>query len=87
MKCPFCREDAKLGKEKKFYLSLNTVDQVFKCWFCKESGGVFRLIALLEGAPEGKVIEQFRKHQKDKKLLRIFNNRSKRYVRNGKLPL
>ncbi|QZT33677.1 hypothetical protein HUR95_15855 [Caldalkalibacillus thermarum TA2.A1] len=59
-KCPFCQEDAKPGKEKKFYLSLNTEDQVFKCWFCGEAGGVFRFISLLEDVPESEVIERYR---------------------------
>ncbi|MDQ0338154.1 hypothetical protein J2S00_000938 [Caldalkalibacillus uzonensis] len=59
-KCPFCEEDSKPGKEKKFYLSLNTQDQVFKCWFCGEAGGVFRFISLLENIPESEVIERYR---------------------------
>lgn len=36
-KCPFCHEDA--NKNGKYYLSLNTHDQVYKCWFCKDKGG------------------------------------------------
>lgn len=60
-KCPFCGADAVPGKEKKFYLSLNTEDMVFKCWYCGESGGVFRFIALLEGIPESEVIQRYRK--------------------------
>lgn len=59
-KCPFCQEDSKPGKERKYYLSLNTVDQVYKCWFCGEAGGVFRFISLLEGVPEQDVIERYR---------------------------
>lgn len=51
-KCPFCQEDSKPGKNRKYYLSLNAQSQVFKCWFCGESGGVLRFIALLEGVPE-----------------------------------
>lgn len=54
-KCPFCQEDSKPGKNRKYYLSLNAQSQVFKCWFCGESGGVLRFIALLEGVPEEKV--------------------------------
>lgn len=67
-KCPFCKEDSKSGKERKFYLSLNTKDQVFKCWYCGESGGVFRFIALLEGTSESEVIERYRKGKRQQKL-------------------
>lgn len=62
-KCPFCGEDAKVGKEKKFYLSLNTQKQLFKCWFCGEKGGVFRFIALLEGKSESEVISEYRRQK------------------------
>lgn len=60
-KCPFCGQDDGPGREKKFHLSLNTEDEVFKCWLCQESGGVYRFIALLEGMPESEVIERYRK--------------------------
>ncbi|MFJ2043924.1 hypothetical protein ACIOBL_09985 [Paenibacillus taichungensis] len=62
-KCPFCHEDSKPGKKRRYYLSLNSKDQVFKCWFCKESGGVFRFISLLENIPEEKVKQRFRKRR------------------------
>lgn len=62
-KCPFCNEDSKPGKRRKYYLSLNTKDQVFKCWFCGESGGVFRFMALLEGVTEDEVRSQYRKQK------------------------
>lgn len=65
-KCPFCKEDSREGKERKFYLSLNVEDQVFKCWFCKESGGVFRFIALLTDQHEQDVIKSWKKQQKGK---------------------
>ncbi|HET7658422.1 MAG TPA: hypothetical protein VFK37_09025, partial [Bacillales bacterium] len=58
-KCPFCGEDLKPGKKKKYYLSLNTESQVFKCWFCGVSGGVYRFISLLEGTPEFTVKEKY----------------------------
>jgi hypothetical protein len=57
-KCPFCHEDA---NKRRFYLSLNTQDQVFNCWYCKASGGVFRFISLLSGVPESEVIQKHRK--------------------------
>ncbi|WP_050179613.1 hypothetical protein [Domibacillus robiginosus] len=60
-KCPFCREDDQPRKRKKYYLSLNTQEQLFRCWFCGESGGVFRFIALLEGVSEKEVIDRYRK--------------------------
>lgn len=60
-KCPFCLEDDQPRKRKKYYLSLNTQEQVFQCWFCKESGGVLRFMALLEGVPENEVIDRYRK--------------------------
>lgn len=46
LKCPFCEADA--NKEGEYYLSLNTSDNVFKCWACGESGGVLKFIALLD---------------------------------------
>lgn len=62
-KCPFCLEDDKPGKKRRYYLSLNSKDQVFKCWFCGERGGVFRFIALLEGVPEEEVRSRYRKRK------------------------
>lgn len=62
-KCPFCFEDTKPAKKRRFYLSLNTQDQVFKCWFCGESGGVLRFISLLEGVSEEKVRARYRKRK------------------------
>lgn len=58
-KCPFCKEDMKPGKDKKFYLSLNTHDQVYKCWFCNEAGGVLQFEAKLSGLPFTKVKEKY----------------------------
>jgi len=37
-KCPFCQADDK--RTDKYYLSLNTNDNVFPCWSCHEHGGV-----------------------------------------------
>lgn len=45
-KCPFCEADA--NKKGKYYLSLNTSDNLFKCWACGESGGVLKFVAMLE---------------------------------------
>lgn len=59
-KCPFCREDAQPHKAKKYYLSLNTEEQLFRCWYCNESGGVFRFMALLEGESEQTVTARYR---------------------------
>lgn len=47
-KCPFCHADQ---NKKKFYLSLNTEEQLFKCWHCKKSGGVLEFESLLTGKP------------------------------------
>lgn len=57
-KCPFCKEDA--NKKNKFYLSLNASKNVFKCWYCKENGGVLRFISLLEGKSEQELIDELR---------------------------
>lgn len=46
-KCPFCHGDA--GRRGKYKLSLNPEKKVFKCWLCKESGGVLQFEALLTG--------------------------------------
>lgn len=58
-KCPFCKEDA--NRRNKYYLSLNPNKNVFKCWYCKESGGVLRFISLLTGRSENELIEKIRK--------------------------
>lgn len=60
-KCPFCMEDSLPHKRRKFYLSINTQEMLFRCWFCGECGGVFRFMALLEGKPESEILEAFRK--------------------------
>ncbi|MFZ7947188.1 MULTISPECIES: CHC2 zinc finger domain-containing protein [Bacillaceae] len=57
-KCPFCQEDSKPGKEKRFYLSLNTNEQIFRCWYCGESGGVIQFEAKLTGLPYNQVKEK-----------------------------
>lgn len=44
-KCPFCEADA--HKPKKYYLSLNTDDQVYRCWYCRKAGGVLDFEARL----------------------------------------
>ena len=58
-KCTFCEEDAKPGKGNKFYLSLNTQDQVYKCWYCGVSGGVLDFEAKLSGLPYNEVREKY----------------------------
>ncbi|NRG44251.1 hypothetical protein HRF87_05675 [Bacillus sp. CRN 9] len=60
-KCPFCHEDSKPSKVKRYYLSLNEDKNVFKCWFCKEFGGVVKFLSLLSGQGETQIIEQLRK--------------------------
>lgn len=57
-KCPFCLADS--NRRNKFYLSINESKNVFKCWYCKESGGVLRFISLLEGKSEQDLIEEVR---------------------------
>lgn len=46
-KCPFCLEDS--NKPKKHYLSLNVVDNVYKCWHCNSRGGVLDFESRLSG--------------------------------------
>jgi hypothetical protein len=46
-KCPFCLQDANIPK--KFYLSFNVEKNVFKCWYCKEYGGVLQFESLITG--------------------------------------
>lgn len=67
-KCPFCKEDSKPEKKHKYYLSLNTDDQVFKCWYCGESGGVYRFISLLENIPESEAIKKYQVGKRKVKL-------------------
>jgi hypothetical protein len=57
-KCPFCKADQ--GKRDKYYLSLNTKDEVFKCWVCGESGGVLKFMALLQNTSIEEVKRQLR---------------------------
>ena len=57
-KCPFCEADA--NRSNKFFLSVNEEKNVFKCWYCKESGGVLKFISLLEGKSEQDLIEEIR---------------------------
>lgn len=57
-KCPFCLADS--NRKGKYYLSLNQDKNVFKCWYCKESGGVLRFISLLEEKSEQDLIEEIR---------------------------
>jgi len=54
-KCPFCLQDS--NKRNKFYLSLNPEKNVFKCWYCKESGGVL----VFESKLTGKTYEDVKK--------------------------
>lgn len=77
-KCPFCHEDSKPGKKRRYYLSLNSKDQVFKCWFCKESGGVLRFISLLEGVSEDQVRQRFRKRKIVHPAERLSQNQRRR---------
>lgn len=56
-KCPFCHIDA--GNPKKFYLSLNEEKNVFKCWFCKEYGGVLQFESLITGIPYPEVKQKY----------------------------
>lgn len=58
-KCTFCDEDSKPGKGNKFYLSLNTQDQVYKCWYCGVSGGVLDFESKLSGLPYNEVREKY----------------------------
>lgn len=58
-KCPFCEQDSLPKNKDKYYLSLNTEDNVFKCWFCLESGGVLQFEALLTGRPYEDVRQKY----------------------------
>lgn len=64
-KCPFCREDQKPGKHRRYHLSLNPEKQTFKCWSCGEAGGVLRFVSLLTGTPEEQLLQQVRKRRLD----------------------
>lgn len=56
-KCPFCQMDA--DNSKKFYLSLNEEKNVFKCWYCKEYGGVLQFESLITGTPYQEVKQKY----------------------------
>lgn len=89
-KCPFCYEDSKPDKKRRYYLSLNSHYQIFKCWFCGESGGVFRFISLLEDKPEREIKQRYRKRKishlhKAEKLTRNQKVKLAEFLGNEKL--
>lgn len=57
VKCPFCHMDT--HKPKKFYLSLNEEKNCFKCWHCKEYGGVLQFESLITGTPYQEVRQKY----------------------------
>lgn len=56
-KCPFCNEDS--NKSDKYYLSLNTHDNVYKCWYCGAKGGVLDFESRLTGIPYQQIKEKY----------------------------
>ncbi|WP_026701628.1 hypothetical protein [Salibacterium aidingense] len=56
-KCPFCGGDA--NKPGKYKLSLNQEKRVFKCWICKESGGVLQFEAKLTGKSFAEIKQKY----------------------------
>ncbi|MGG0656462.1 hypothetical protein [Rummeliibacillus pycnus] len=62
-KCPFCNEDA---NKDKWYLSLNTHDNVYKCWYCGVKGGVLDFEARLTGVPYQEIKEKYFPKKKKK---------------------
>ncbi|MDP4087443.1 MAG: hypothetical protein Q8934_23035 [Bacillota bacterium] len=56
-KCPFCLADA--NDPKKYYLSLNLKENIYKCWYCKESGGVLQFESSVTGKPFQEVKEKY----------------------------
>lgn len=58
-KCPFCEQDSLPENQTKYYLSLNTEDNVFKCWYCKESGGVLQFETLLSKKPYEEIRQKY----------------------------
>lgn len=63
-KCPFCLTDA--NNPKKFYLSINVEKNVFKCWYCKEYGGVLQFESMLTGTSFLEVKQKYFGDQKKK---------------------
>lgn len=53
-KCVFCHSSS-----GKYHLSLNPEKKIFKCWKCKQSGGVLQFEALLSGKPFNEVREKY----------------------------
>ena len=58
-KCPFCKQDSLPENKNKYYLSLNTEINVFKCWYCKESGGVLQFESILSNRPYEEIREKY----------------------------
>lgn len=56
-KCPFCLEDS--TRQNKFFLSLNIEKNVYKCWYCKQSGGVLDFETRLTGKTYQEVHDKY----------------------------
>ncbi|HWO74728.1 MAG TPA: hypothetical protein VNM69_02285 [Bacillus sp. (in: firmicutes)] len=56
-KCPFCLADA--NRNDRHYLSLNQHDNVFKCWYCGEKGGVLVFESKLAGKPYDEIKKKY----------------------------
>src|SRR5690625_2018645 len=65
VKCPFCGEDY----PHKFHLSLNIGKNVFKCWNCKENGGVLQFESLVSGKSYNEVRKKYFGSRKKKKAV------------------
>lgn len=57
---------ADANRRNKYYLSINEEKNVFKCWYCQESGGVLRFISLLEGKSEQELLKEILKQRGSK---------------------
>lgn len=56
-KCPFCLGDS--NRAGKFKLSLNQLDNVYKCWLCGARGGVLDFESRLTGMPYHEVKNKY----------------------------
>lgn len=64
-KCPFCGGDY----PDKFHLSLNEEMNVFRCWNCKQNGGVLQFESLVSGKGFNEVRKKYFGSQKKQKAV------------------
>lgn len=76
-KCHFCNADS---NNNKYYLSLNTHDNVYKCWYCGVKGGVLDFESRLTNTPYQVIKEKYfpKKRKKSHAAYNLNNHQLKK---------